>query len=204
MSQPPKTKIVVSPWTVLLLAVFAAVSSPLLLAALLLAALCHELGHYALLRAFGAEVNTVYISAFGAELRLSDRPCLSYGQEMLAVAAGPAANLLFSAGLSWCGTQKPILFVFAGAQLVLAIFNLLPVRPLDGGALVWLFLAWWIDPFAADRGARWIGGAVVAALLLLSLWLLMKGGNPFLLLGVAGLGKSVWMEKGLVKRKKNR
>ena len=32
----------------------------------------------------------------------------------------------------------------------------------------------------------------------------MKGGNPFLLLGVAGLGKSVWMEKGLVKRKKNR
>lgn len=204
MSQPPKTKIVVSPWTVLLLAVFAAVSSPLLLAALLLAALCHELGHYALLRAFGAEVNTVYISAFGAELRLSDRPCLSYGQEMLTVVAGPAANLLFSAGLSWCGTQKPILFVFAGAQLVLAIFNLLPVRPLDGGALVWLFLAWWIDPFAADRGARWIGGAVVAALLLFSLWLLMKGGNPFLLLGVAGLGKSVWMEKGLVKRKKNR
>lgn len=204
MSQPPKTKIVVSPWTVLLLAVFAAVSSPLLLAALLLAALCHELGHCALLRAFGAEVNTVYISAFGAELRLSDRPCLSYGQEMLAVVAGPAANLLFSAGLSWCGTQKPILFVFAGAQLVLAIFNLLPVRPLDGGALVWLFLAWWIDPFAADRGARWIGGAVVAALLLFSLWLLMKGGNPFLLLGVAGLGKSVWMEKGLVKRKKNR
>lgn len=204
MSQSPKTKIVVSPWTVLLLAVFVAVSSPLLLAALLTAALCHELGHYALLRAFGAEVNTVYISAFGAELRLSDRPCLSYGQEMLAVAAGPAANLLFSAGLSWCGMQKPVLFVFAGAQLVLAIFNLLPVRPLDGGALVWLFLAWWIDPFAADRGARWIGGAVVAALLLFSLWLLMKGGNPFLLLGIAGLGKSVWMEKGLVKRKKNR
>ena len=204
MSQSPKTKIVVSPWTVLLLAVFVAVSSPLLLAALLTAALCHELGHYFVLRAFGAGIDAVYVSAFGAELRLSDRPPLSYGREILAVAAGPATNLFFSAALSWCGTQRPILYVFAGAQLALAIFNLLPVRPLDGGTLVWLFMAWRIDPFAADRGARWIGGTVTALLLLFSLWLLVESGNPFLLLGAVGLGKSFWLEKGLVKRKKNR
>lgn len=203
MSQSPKTRIVVSPWAVLLLAAFVAVSSPLLLAALLTAALCHELGHYVALRAFGAGVDVVYISAFGAELRLSGRPPLSYGREILAVAAGPVANLLFFTAFSWCGRQMPVLYVFAGAQLVLAVFNLLPVRPLDGGTLVWLFLAWRIDPFAADRGARWIGGTA-AVLLLFSLWLLVKSGNPFLLLGVAGLGKSVWMEKGLVKRKKNR
>ena len=204
MSQSPKTKIVVSPWTVLLLAVFVAVSSPLLLAALLTAALSHELGHYFVLRAFGAGIDTVYVSAFGAELRLSDRPPLSYGREILAVAAGPATNLFFSAVLSWCGTQRPILYVFAGAQLVLAIFNLLPVRPLDGGTRVWLFRAWRIDPFAADRGARWIGGTVTALLLLFSLWLLVESGNPFLLLGAVGLGNSCWLEKGLVKRKKNR
>ena len=204
MSQVHKTKIVVSPWTVLLLAVFAAMGSPVLLAALLLAALCHELGHYVALRVFGAGVDAVYISAFGAELRLSDRPPLSYGQEILAVAAGPAANLLFSAVLSRCGKQMPELYIFAGAQLVLAFFNLLPVRPLDGGTLVWLLLAWRIDPFAADRGARWIGGIVTAALLLFSLWLLVRSGNPFLLLGVVGLGKSFWAEKGLVKRKETR
>lgn len=204
MSQSSKTKIVVSPWTVLLLAVFVAVSSPLLLVALLTAALCHELGHYYLLRAFGAEVDTVYINAFGAELRLSDRMPLSYGREILAVAAGPAANLVLFTVLSLCGRQIPVFYVFSGAQLVLAVFNLLPVRPLDGGTLVWLCLAWWINPFAADSGARWIGGTAAAALLLFSLWLLVKSGNPFLLFGVAGLGKSVWMEKGLVKRKKNR
>ena len=204
MSQIHKANIAVSPWSVLLLAAFVAVGSPVLLAALLLAALSHELGHYAVLRAFGAVIDTVRISAFGAELCLADRPTLSYGQEVLSVAAGPAINLLCSGLLSWCGRQLPVLYIFSGAQLVLALFNLLPVRPLDGGTILWLLLAWWSDPFLADWVTHRVGIVVTGILLFLSLWLMCRTGNPFLLLGVVGLGKSFWQEKGLVKKKESR
>ena len=46
MSRSKRTAIHVSPTAPLLLALFVMVSSPLLLAALLLAAVLHELGHY--------------------------------------------------------------------------------------------------------------------------------------------------------------
>ena len=204
MSQRKRVNVIVSPWTVVLLAVFAAVASPIVLASLLLAAVCHEIGHYLALRCFGARVEAIRIGAFGAEISVADRPTLSYGRELLAVAAGPAANIVLALLLSWGGQWQDKFYVFAGAQLVLGAFNLLPVRPLDGGTMIWLALSWWIDPFAADRGLHWIGMVTIATLTLLALWLWSMTGSPFLLLGVIGLGKPIWSEKKLVKGRKRR
>lgn len=204
MSQRKRTTVSVSPWTVVLLAIFIAAASPVVLASLLLAAVCHEMSHYLTLRCFGAQVEAVRVGIFGAEICVADRPTLSYGREMLAVAAGPAANIALALLLSWGGQWQDKLYVFAGAQLILGAFNLLPVRPLDGGTMIWLALSWGIDPFAADRWLGWIGAITTAALVVLSLWLCSETGSPFLLLGVIGLGKSVWSEKKLVKRGKRR
>ena len=55
-----------SPGAPALLAVFVWLSSPEVLGAVLLAALCHELGHYAALRRRGGWVRAVRISALGA------------------------------------------------------------------------------------------------------------------------------------------
>ena len=92
MSHNDPAKIIVSPTVPLLLALFVLLSSPLLLGALLLAALAHELGHCAMLCRLHVHITAVRITALGAEMQMEGQ--LSYGGEVLAAAAGPAVNLL--------------------------------------------------------------------------------------------------------------
>ncbi|NLU24218.1 MAG: hypothetical protein GXW99_05775, partial [Clostridiales bacterium] len=134
MSNLHKTKIRVSPAIFLLMALFVLCSSEVLLCAILLAALFHELGHYLVLRRIGAKIGSLYISVFGAEIRIDNRRQLSYGDEMLAAAAGPVCNLVWALLFAWIGCKAEVLYLFSGAQLVLGVFNLLPVKPLAGGA----------------------------------------------------------------------
>ena len=91
----------IAPSALILLALFLLVSSPLLLLALLGAAVCHELGHCAALYLLHCRITALHITALGAEMQVAGR--LSYGGELLAAAAGPAANLLLSLPLAFCG-----------------------------------------------------------------------------------------------------
>lgn len=63
-------------------------------------------------------------------------------------------------------------WVAAGAHLSLCLFNLLPVRPLDGGRALYLAAAWLAGPSAAERFACWAGGTTALALGGLVLWLI--------------------------------
>lgn len=80
MRPPERTRVRVSPGAPALLAVFVWLSSPEVLGAVLLAALCHELGHYAVLRSRGGWVRHMEISALGANMQVAGR--LSYGSEL--------------------------------------------------------------------------------------------------------------------------
>ena len=154
-----------SPGAPALLAVFVWLSSPEVLGAVLLAALCHELGHYAALRRRGGWVRAVRISALGAEMQVAGR--MSYGGELLA-------------GRWW----EP-LYLLAGAQAVLGCFNLLPILPLDGGRMLWLALCWGTDPFLADRVAQAV--SLAAAGLLAAAGAALARRSPFLLWTAAAL-----------------
>ena len=101
MRPPERTRVQVSPGAPALLAVFVWLSSPEVLGAVLLAALCHELGHYAVLCSRGGWVRHMEISALGANMQVAGR--LSYGSELLAAAGGPAVNLLLAAALAAYG-----------------------------------------------------------------------------------------------------
>ena len=97
---------------------------------LLGAAAVHELGHCLALRCLGTAWKSLRIGVFGAVLETNDSR-LSYGGELICVLAGPAANLLCAAVCAAVGRGR--WDAAAGANLVLCIFNLLPLRPLDGG-----------------------------------------------------------------------
>ena len=169
----------------MLLAIFVMLSSPLLLSALLLAAVLHELGHYWMLRRLRARVTAIHITALGAEMQVQGN--LSYGSELLAAAAGPAVNLLLALLLGLGGRLWEVLYLFSGAQLVLGAFNLLPIQPLDGGSILWNFAAWLTEPYTADRVAGAVGFGMAALLTLAAVAALWLGGSPFLLLAAAGL-----------------
>ena len=132
---------------------------------ILSAALLHELGHLAVLGLLGGRVTGLRISVFGAELT-TDAARLSYPREIAAVLAGPGVNLL--CGLLLAGHHA---WVAAGAHLSLCLFNLLPVRPLDGGRALYLIIAALAGPAAGERWARRAGALTALALGGLAVWL---------------------------------
>lgn len=169
----------------LLAAWFWAVNGWRLLAAVLSAAAIHELGHCLVLRRLRVRVTGLRIGILGAVLEADGRR-LSYGGELLAVLAGPAANLLCALLLAALGGGRWAVLI--GAHLALCAFNLLPVRPLDGGRALYLLMAWAAGPETAEWAARWIGGAAALALAAGLCWLMWRsGGSLWLLPAVAGL-----------------
>lgn len=124
----------------------------------LCAAALHELGHLAAVYALGGGVSRLRLTAAGAELRLAGMP--GYGAELLCAAAGPAVNLLLALVFARLGTQKTVLF--AGINLALGAFNLLPVSPLDGGRCILAAAGMLTDPDRVSVLRRGMDGAAMA------------------------------------------
>lgn len=184
----------VSPGFCLLIGWFAAVNGWQSLVMVLAAAVTHELGHWVVLRLLGVQVRAVRLALPGVVLE-SGNGGLSYGRELAAVLAGPGANLLCALALTALGPGRE---AEAGAHLVLGIFNLLPVRPLDGGCALHLVSSWLWGPEAGERVTRWTG--VVAALAMSAiLGCLMRhtGGSLWLLPALAGFLTAAVRETGI-------
>ena len=141
----------------------------------LLACALHELGHWAALRALGARVRRVRLTAVGAEMEV-DRT-LSYGGELLAALAGPGANLALALAFSPLTGGG----LFAGLNLALGCFNLLPVGRLDGGRALHCLLSMSIGP-AAEEAEAVLDRVLIAFLLALGVLLIGWGGSFTLLL----------------------
>lgn len=184
-----KPEVRVSVGACLLVGWFAVVNGWRLTGLVLSAAVLHELGHWAVLRLLGAPVTALRISVFGAEMTAGGAG-LSYGRELAAVLAGPLVNLL--AGLTLARLGYP---AAAGAHLVLCAFNLLPVRPLDGGRALYLLTGWAAGPAAGETACRWIGGCAALSLATVLVWLVVRsGGSLWLLPAAAGLIAAAFRE----------
>lgn len=95
-----------------------------------LACFIHELCHCAALIYFHVPIHEIRFTLSGAQLHFENS--LSYIQEMICAAAGPAVNLL----LAYTFASIPSCTSFAGINLALAIFNLLPIGQLDGARIL--------------------------------------------------------------------
>ncbi|MDI3299133.1 MAG: site-2 protease family protein [Bacillota bacterium] len=128
----------------------------------------HELAHLALAQAAGLRVREVELLPFGGIARVEGLEGAPAALRALLALAGPLDNLLLLAlGVAlrqagWAG--GPLLDFFLEGNLSLALFNLLPVLPLDGGRLAQLLLARRLGEAAAGRRLR-LWGARLGALL---------------------------------------
>lgn len=127
---------------------------------LLLCIAVHESGHLAALRLAGAPVLGLRLSLRGAVIRTG---LMSYGQEAVCAAAGPAASLLLGAGLLRAVPEVGLL------SLGLAAVNLLPLYPLDGGRILVAVLLR-AAPRQAYAVLSRVSFVVCALLMLLACW----------------------------------
>lgn len=146
----------------------------------------HELGHYAVLAAFGAKPYLLRLELTGAAMYF-DESRLSYRQELAAALAGPAAGFLLAIAAAMMKAH-----ILAGVSLVLSMFNLLPVGGLDGGRVLSALLSMLLDHERAQRICLWITVICAAAMLGCGLCLMLHthSGGALIIAGVALLIKS--------------
>lgn len=156
-----------------------------LLASLLLFAsvLAHELGHALVARRYGVPVKDITLFIFGGVASMEREP-RTPGAEFVIAVIGPIVSLLLGGvflllSLPLSGFS-PIMFSILGylgvANIALAVFNLMPGFPLDGGrvlrAILWKLTG---NLQRATRGAARTGQALALLFILAGLWLFFIG-----------------------------
>lgn len=141
----------------------------------LLAAMIHEAGHIvcaAVLKVPSAGKGTTF---FGLSLKY-DFSTVSYAKEAAVSAAGAVFNVLacvLSYYLFGKGTHS-VFFIFS--NLSLALFNLLPVSPLDGSGILSSVLSMMFNARAADRIVRYISASFSVVFFVFCVYVQLKVG----------------------------
>lgn len=168
-----------------------ALQNVLFVLALFACVVAHEFGHALTARRYGIRTPDITLLPIGGLARLERMP-EKPGQEIVVALAGPAVNVAIwlvlvvvlgartdadaLAGFDLTGAG--FLAQLALLNLFLALFNLIPAFPMDGGRVFRAVLSLWMDRVAATRIAA-TAGQVVA--FLLGFWGLSSG-NPVLVL----------------------
>lgn len=148
--------------------------------------LVHELAHSAAARSLGMEVQDITLFAFGGMASIA-REAEKPRHEFFIAVVGPLASFalaLFFAGLSSLslplGRQyQPLAAAFswlATINLLLAIFNMIPGFPMDGGRVLRAVL-WGLtgNRWLATRVAVWLGRGLAYMLILGGIMLAFSG-----------------------------
>ncbi|MGH9901287.1 MAG: site-2 protease family protein, partial [Pyrinomonadaceae bacterium] len=134
----------------------------------------HELSHALVGRTEGIETEEIVLHPFGGLARLRREPDNPRAEFRIAI-AGPASSFIFAlagfgasvvAGLGGYMTVRTMFVIVGSWNLMLAIFNLLPGYPLDGGRVLRGVL--WHRTGQLEEATRVasIGGQVIAWMLI--------------------------------------
>ncbi len=159
----------------------------------------HELAHALVARTFGLSIGGITLFIFGGVAEMESEPPSAKAEFMVAI-AGPIASLLIASG---CFFLVGIPWSFPGATVVvgiltylafinrmLAIFNMVPAFPLDGGRVLGSALGQWKKslPWATSVTSRIGSGFGVALVILGGLEIVLRqnlvGGIWFILIGM--------------------
>lgn len=155
-------------------------TSPYIVAAVFVVALyasilLHEIAHVLAARGFGMHVPSVTLHLLGGETAIEGASRTPW-QELATAIVGPIVSLAIglaagqAAGGLEPGVLHDVVWSVAWVNIVVAIFNMLPGLPLDGGrvfkAVVWQLTG---NEQTGTRFAAWIGRAAAVALVIVTL-----------------------------------
>jgi Zn-dependent protease/CBS domain-containing protein len=173
-------------WSSVLVWTAAVVTGVLFFAALLL----HELAHSLLAKMRGLRVRAITLFALGGVSQIESEASDAKSEFWIAI-AGPITSIAIGLGVlgaarlgGWLPGTEPVtpvisVLVWLGyINIVLAVFNMIPGYPLDGGRVLRAAI-WWITR-NADRSTRLaaqVGQAVAFSFILLGLFRFFVGSN---------------------------
>jgi len=138
----------------------------------MLAVLIHEFGHAIMARRYGVRASRITLLPFGAAVSL-DCALLPKRSQAMILLSGSFANMVASVvagSFLWTTPQFfDVLGIFIVANTVIAVMNLLPFYPLDGGKIVELCGRKWVV-----MGMRFLSNIVFSAMFLVSFFVLQN------------------------------
>ncbi len=168
----------------------AAADNLLFVLALFACVVAHEFGHALMARRYGIRTPDITLLPIGGLARLERMPEKPM-QEVAVALAGPAVNIVIWVVLVSLGagmqldamtqidsTRIDLLSRLAYVNLFLAVFNLIPAFPMDGGRVFRALLCLRMDRVKATRAAAFAGQIVAVGFGFLGL----STGNPVLVL----------------------
>ncbi len=173
-----------------------AVFGAAVVALLFVCVVLHELGHSLVAKGFGIPVREIMLLPIGGVAQMTKKP-KTPAQELLIAIAGPLVNvaiagLLVLVGAAWLGSEG-MGEAFAGvgvaapsmvtlwalltmSNVVLAVFNMIPALPMDGGRVLRSVLAMGVGQSRATQIAAWTARVLAAGMLGWAIF----GGQPML------------------------
>jgi Zn-dependent protease len=146
-----------------------ALVATLIVVSLLLSILGHELAHLGAAKIFGIGASRITLDALGGRTDIKT-PSQTPAQELLIAIVGPLASALIGTLALMAsrslddGFLAVTLWSVGVVNLVLAIANMIPGMPLDGGRVL-RALIWWItgNEVTGVKVAAWMGRAAAVA-----------------------------------------
>jgi stage IV sporulation protein FB len=166
----------------------AALQGVIFILLLFLCVLLHEFGHVLAARRYGVQTPDITLLPIGGVARLERIP-EEPSQELIVALAGPGVNLAIAAilylllggvlpreSMEVQNSGVSLLARLASVNIFLAIFNLIPAFPMDGGRVLRAVLAYRLGYIRGTQIAATVGQVVAFGLGLLGLM-----GNPLLI-----------------------
>ncbi len=159
---------------------------------LFLSILLHELSHSVVARYYGLPIRGITLFIFGGVAELEEEP-LSPRIEFRMAIAGPLLSVALSAlfylltllgeALGWTEPVTGVTRYLASLNIILAVFNLIPAFPLDGGRVLRAYLWYrWRDMRRATRIAANAGIGFSLVLMAIGIFSVVSG----------DLGTGIW------------
>ncbi len=189
-----------------------ALLATLLICAVFVCVLIHEVGHSLIARRFGKETKSITLLPIGGVATIEEMPEKPIHEIAMAI-VGPFINLAIAGILyifvgQWTGAGESNLYpdsvksFFAGLigiNVMLAVFNMIPAFPMDGGRVLRGILAIKLDYVRATSAAVFVGQALAMLFIFFGLffdwWLALIG--IFLYIGAGSEKQQVLLKSVL-------
>lgn len=133
------------------------------------ASLLHELGHIIFMLIFHERILSVDFGAFGLRIEKADNGRVSYKKECIIALGGIIINftLAFLSIMYYYFSSKLILLNFSVINIMIALFNCVPIEALDMGRALYCLFMLRLEPTRAQRALNIISLCFVNFLALL-------------------------------------